>query len=330
LEGTKTKKKKKKSKKKKRKSEHGSSEDESKLKLKKTKKKRSGFEISEKTLKKLLKKNIIRKEALEKMISDEGSRKKRKKKHSDEEKVKGKTMQSSSDDEIKKVVKVSRSRCRDRREVDERRSIRRKEASEEREDLRGGNRRDSSEEYREVKASREGKIQVRLPNRESSSMVPAKKSLASTVQANLLKMASQDSSGRGERGRRNSPQRKSVKDRLGPLRREGNSPGRSSLRENDRSRSRLEVHSNRAEGRKQFARDADYNKNGEDSWGLEPVPANLQAWAGRHSPVKQDRDTRRSKQEDEEYGRKKASSVGKRDSSEKKGKSLNQRRKRGM
>jgi len=329
LEGTKTKKKKKKSKKKKRKGEHGSSEDESKLKLKKTKKKKSGLEISEKTLKKLLKKNLIRKEALEKMISDEGSRKKRKNKHSDGEKGKGKIRQSSSEEEIEKVVKVSRFECLDGREVDER-SIRRKEASEEREGLRSGNKRGGSEEQREVKASRAGKIQVRLPNRESSSMVPAKKSLASTVQANLLKMASQDSSGRGERGRRNSPQRKSVKDRLGPLRREGNSPGRSSLRENDRSRSRLEVHSNRAEGRKQFARDADYNKNGEDSWGLEPVPANLQAWAGRHSPVKQDRDTRRSKQEDEEYGRKKASSVGKRDSSEKKGKSLNQRRKRGM
>ena len=29
-----------------------------------------------------------------------------------------------------------------------------------------------------------------------------------------------------------------------------------------------------------------------ESAGLEPVPATLQAWAGRHSPVKQDCDTR--------------------------------------
>ena len=48
-----------------------------------------------------------------------------------------------------------------------------------------------------------------------------------------------------------------------------------------------------------------------ESGGLEPVPATLQAWAGRHSPVKQDRDTRWRKEEDDNRGRKKDASVEK-------------------
>lgn len=90
-----------------------------------------------------------------------------------------------------------------------------------------GNKRDSSEDEREVKSSREGLIQVRLDNSSSrvgSTLGSGRSSLTSTVQANLLKLAGQVDSGRKKEGRdrdtsrnRDSPPRKSIKDRLGPL-----------------------------------------------------------------------------------------------------------------
>jgi len=136
--------------------------------------------------------------------------------------------------------KKSKSREKKTKLKSEERIVRRREShsgerkagkggSEERErrSVMRGTKGDTSEDEREVKSSREGLIQVRLDNSSSrlgSTLGSSRSSLTSTVQANLLKLAGQVDSGRKreERNRepdrqRESPPRKSIKDRLGPL-----------------------------------------------------------------------------------------------------------------
>lgn len=238
-------KKKKKKKKKKVETEEESSEEEAKEKTKKKtkKKKKGGLEIPEKTLKKLLKKNLLKKKALEKLISGEGKKKKKKTKDvEDTSPVTNKDTREGSSterhtkksdrDEEGRNRKKSKSKDRKSRLSGEERIVRRRDShsGERRGEERAGKRgtkRDSSEEEREVKSSREGLIQVRLDNSSSrlgSTLESSRSSLTSTVQANLLKMAGQVDNGRKKEGRdrdnsrnRDSPPRKSIKDRLGPL-----------------------------------------------------------------------------------------------------------------
>merc|ERR1711902_283253 len=76
----------------------------------------------------------------------------------------------------------------------------------------GKHRREDSEDEREVKSSREGNLQIRVDNCSSASEGSRpSKSLASTVQANLMKIS------RGLSSDRKSPVRKSIRDRLGPV-----------------------------------------------------------------------------------------------------------------
>merc|ERR1719228_1612359 len=117
----------------------------------------------------------------------------------------------------------SKSRERKNRLKSEERIVRRRESqsaerrsgkggSQEKRLGRRGHKDDTSEDEREVKSSREGFIQVRLDNSSSrlaSTLGSSQASLASTVQANLLKMAGQGDTGgkrdervRGEQERR--------------------------------------------------------------------------------------------------------------------------------
>jgi len=254
-------KKKKKKKKKKVETEEESSEEETKEKTKKKtkKKKKGGLEIPEKTLKKLLKKNLLKKKALEKLISGDVKKKKKKKRYSGEASdLENKEAGQSSSEETsnKKSEKNESARERKRSKSKERKSrvsieeriVRRRDSHSaerkvESKISRKGNKRDTSEEGREVKSSREGNIQVRLDNssRLGGSSAESRHSLTSTVQANLLKLAGQVNNGREEQERergtargRESPPRKSIKDRLGPCSGRDSSPvkrGRSKSKE---------------------------------------------------------------------------------------------------
>jgi len=122
-----------------------------------------------------------------------------------------------------------------------------------------------SEESREVKSSREGNLQIRVEN---STTKPKK--LTNTIQANLLKL----SNGRGNDDSRDSPMRKSIKDRLGPV--GGQSPGSRGSREKSSQRevSRKDSLKDRL-GKKDDERE---NKSRTDSK-LGGIPSNLKAWA---------------------------------------------------
>lgn len=224
-------------------------------KNKSKKKKKKGLEsmkIPEKTLKKLLKKNLLKKKALENLLKDGPKKKKKKRNKSGDQSDLDNSEDETADRTVRRVKSISQ----------EKKSSSGKK-----------HKRVESDEEREVKSSREGNLQIRVDNCSSASEGSRPgKSLASTVQANLMKIS------RGLSSDRKSPARKSIRDRLGPV--GGGSPAHR-LGKKDSGRKSKE---------KESARDGNIGS----------LPADLKAWADRKatspSPVR--RKARRSRSRD--------------------------------
>lgn len=208
---------KKKKKKKKASSEDESSHDEeTKEKTKKkSKKKKKGLDLDEKTLKKMLKHNLLKKKALEKILEDGTSKKKKKKRKSGD-------LSENEDGKLNGH--------------EENRVIRRK--SDSTEPSLKQRKRNESEENREVKSSREGNLQIRVENSTGSK---PKKLLTSSIEAKI--------SNGGRNYDRSSPMRKSIKDRLGPVSEKSKSPSSRKGREDDFKRDTIRDRLGRKEDR---------------------------------------------------------------------------------
>merc|ERR1711983_478617 len=225
------------------------------------KKKKSELDIPEKTLKKLLKKNLLKKKALEKLLEDGGPKKKKKKR---------KSADYSADDKEKSVSKDSGNEKEER--------VVRRMSSKSKDRFSKYRQRHDSEESREVKSSREGNLQIRVDN-----SITKPKKLTNTIQKNLMKL----SNGKGNDAHRDSPLRKSIKDRLGPV--EGKSPSRRSSREKSYQKeiSRKDSLRDRL-GKK----DDERENNPKSETKLSGIPSDLKAWALKTSNRGDSRDRR--------------------------------------
>merc|ERR1719154_533586 len=247
-----------------------------------------------------LKKNLLKKKALESLIhSGEYKKKRRRNKNSDDEDQKVKPKRSSQKRISKKSERsvgvksemISRNHSSQRSIENGRSSTRneRRDVSKQRKLLDRKRSKNKDKEEREVKSSKEGNIQVRLANSSVQQDVNVNKpSLADTIRANLLKMAGQVNIDleKQEKGwsRNSPPPRRSVKDRLGPRRgesRHGNSKNLSTMAV-DRVLGRAVLHRlgvEKDEGHwREVGRRNDVTRDGPLS-----VPAGLQAWADNAS-----------------------------------------------
>ena len=116
-------------------------------KNKKKKKKKKGIDIPEKTLKKLLKRNLLKKKALENLLKDGPKKKKKKRKSGDKSDPDPSDEDNSGDRVVRRVKSLSQ---------DKKSSL-----EDEKHHGRKKSKREDSEEGREVKSSKEGNLQVR-------------------------------------------------------------------------------------------------------------------------------------------------------------------------